>query len=82
VLYWPEKWAAGRGTWWNSSAAYTWGRAVTVWSGKVIVGNRVIEVNALGAGEYTRCCGSAAETCKYGGDCWGRWSGEEAVPSD
>jgi len=82
VLYWPEKWAAGRGTWWNSSAAYTWGRAVTVWSGEVVVGNRVIAVSALGVGEYTRCCGSVAGTCKYGGDCWGRWSGEEAVPGD
>ncbi len=71
LLYWPEKWVEGRGTWWNPKNCYTWGRAFTVWTGVVVVGDKVINVDAWGAGEYTRFGECKTTTgCEVDHGCW------------
>ncbi len=54
IGWWPQKWPIYKGTWWNPKAGSSWGRAFIYWSGEIIYKNKVIEVNALGAGEFTR----------------------------
>lgn len=76
VLYWPNRWVVGEGTWW-SNGYFTWGRAFTEWTGEIVIGNVTIPVSAWGAGEYTRYGEEAPEghaTQGAGCGCWGRWS--------
>jgi len=79
LVYWPPRWATGKGTWWRSDAGFSWGRAFIKWEGVVVIHggnpkkNAVIKVNALGVGEFTRYsiaapCGT--NTCPEGGGCW------------
>jgi len=88
IEFWPEKWVASKGTWWNSEGYYTWGRAFILWRGEIVVENKTIAVNAWGAGEFTRYGKSGAETKKCdvnGFSCWGRWSDngiEELIGED
>ncbi|RLE58617.1 MAG: hypothetical protein DRJ35_07565 [Thermoprotei archaeon] len=83
-MFWPEKWVIGRGTWWNSSGIFAWGRAFLTWTGTLTFNGKIYRINAVGCGEYTRFsekAGAFPETCPKGGDCWGRWgSGEFPEP--
>ena len=54
ISFWPSKWTWGKGTWWNKDGVFTWGRAFIMWTGEVVVNGRVIGVNAIGVGEFTR----------------------------
>jgi len=56
VAYWPPKgWGVNTGTWWDSDAKHTWGRALIKWTGTVRLGDKVIEVSdAMSVGEFTR----------------------------
>ncbi|MCD6535446.1 MAG: hypothetical protein J7K49_00240, partial [Thaumarchaeota archaeon] len=55
INYWPNRWGVSRGTWWNSEAYRTWGRATIHWTGNITINGKIIEVDAYGIGEFTRC---------------------------
>ncbi len=77
LVYWPPMWPRGHRTWWDSRCEYSWGRAFTQWTGELVVDGKTIEINALGAGEYTRYnptsnCTSCNSNQNNEG-CWCNW---------
>ncbi len=74
VEFWPERWAVGKGTWWDEDGLFSWGRSFSRWVGEIVLGNETIHVDAWGAGEFTRY-GVSGEPrpCKVGESCWDRW---------
>ncbi len=77
IVFWPPKWVSGQGTWWDSDAVFTWGRAFIRWRGVMVFDGKEYEINALGMGEFTRYSPNPQDdwggTCPQNGDCWGRW---------
>ncbi len=73
ISYWPEYWVKDPGIWWSDSGAGVWGRAFIQWSGVIVVDGRVIEVQCMGAGEFTRYTsdGSGGQ-CSDDNYCWCR----------
>jgi len=61
-MFWPQVWGKGRNVWWDPKGVRTWGRAFIRWKGEIKLGNRTMEVEAHGIGEFTRykttakCC--------------------------
>ena len=55
ILFYPNVWKVGKGTWWDYNASRTWGRAFIKWSGTITLYGKTIEVtNATGVFECTR----------------------------
>ncbi|RLG39518.1 MAG: hypothetical protein DRO01_05480 [Thermoproteota archaeon] len=80
VEFWPERWAVGRGTWWDGDGLFSWGRSFSRWVGEIVVGNQTIHVDAWGAGEFTRYGqGGEPRPCGVGEGCWGRWGSSSDV---
>ncbi len=63
IGWWPSKWPMYRGTWWNKEATCSWGRAFIHWTGVIIWNNKEININAIGAGEFTRYSPSPNNYC-------------------
>ncbi len=78
VEFWPERWAVGKGTWWDEDGLFSWGRSFSRWVGEIVVGNQTIHVDAWGAGEFTRYGqGGEPRPCGVGEGCWGRWGSSD-----
>ncbi len=72
ISYWPTRWIRGHGTWWDKDGVYAWGRAFIHWTGVIVYNDLRIDVNAIGAGEFTRySCISNGDFGDNGEDgCW------------
>ncbi|MBD3419144.1 MAG: hypothetical protein GF398_03400 [Chitinivibrionales bacterium] len=53
--FWPEQWWVYKGTYWDSTLHYSWGRGYWQWNGYITKGSDTIRVvNSFGGGEFTR----------------------------
>ncbi len=53
--YPPDGWKGTKGTWWNPSVYRVWGRAFIHWQGTITYNDKIINVDCIGIGEFTRC---------------------------
>ncbi|WFO74906.1 hypothetical protein J4526_07490 [Desulfurococcaceae archaeon MEX13E-LK6-19] len=72
IGYWPEKWVVSQGVWWNNEGAAVWGRAFIHWTGVIVVNGHKINIDAYGAGEFTRYTSQCQASERDSNECWCR----------
>lgn len=66
VMFWPEKWVIGKGTWWNPDAYFAWGRAFSKWKARAATVTLTVKISKIGKeeGELTVTYGDKEEKVK------------------